>query len=53
MTDYRTMFDSEHLYAFHLQGREVTLQIDRVKAGAMNCPKAAICRAMSKPPWNC
>ncbi len=35
MTDYRTMFDSEHLYAFHLQGREVTLQIDRVKAGEL------------------
>lgn len=33
MPDYRTMFDSEFLYAFHLQGREHTLKIARVKGG--------------------
>ena len=33
MADYRTMFDSEFLYAFHLQGREHTLKIARVKGG--------------------
>lgn len=33
MADYRTMFDSQFLYAFHLQGREVTLKIARVTGG--------------------
>jgi hypothetical protein len=27
------MFDSDYLYAFHLQGREVTVEIERVKGG--------------------
>jgi hypothetical protein len=33
MPDYRTMFDSEFLYAFHLAGREITLKISKVKGG--------------------
>jgi hypothetical protein len=33
MADYRTMFDSDFLYAFHLQGREHTLTIARVQGG--------------------
>jgi hypothetical protein len=33
MPDYRTLFDSEFLYAFHLQGREVTVEVARVTGG--------------------
>lgn len=33
MPDYRTMFDSDYLYAFHLAGREVTVEIARVTGG--------------------
>jgi hypothetical protein len=35
MPDFRTMFDKEFLYAFNLQGREVTVEIERVKAGSV------------------
>lgn len=30
MADYRTMFDSDYIYAFDLQGQDVTVTIDRV-----------------------
>jgi hypothetical protein len=33
LADYRLLYDSEHLYAFHLQGRDVTLEISRVTGG--------------------
>ena len=33
MTDFRLMFDSTFIYAFHLGGREVTVKIARVEAG--------------------
>lgn len=33
MPDYRTLFDKEFLYAFHLGGREVTVEIVRVRGG--------------------
>lgn len=33
MPDYRTMFDSDYLYAFHLQGKELTVEISRVTGG--------------------
>lgn len=35
MPDFRTFFDSEYLYAFHLAGREVTVTIDRVTGGEL------------------
>lgn len=35
MADYRTMFDKEHLGAWDLQGRDVTVTIDDVKAGQL------------------
>jgi hypothetical protein len=34
-TDVRTMFDKEFLYSFDLQGRDVTVTIERVKAGTL------------------
>lgn len=39
MLDYRTMFDSDYLFAFHLQGREVTLKIARVESGLVKGEK--------------
>lgn len=33
MSDYRLMFSSEFLYAFHLQGKDATVEIESVKAG--------------------
>lgn len=35
MPDYRTMFDKEHLGAWDLQGRDVTVIIESVKAGQL------------------
>jgi hypothetical protein len=35
MTDYRTMYDKEHLGAWDLQGRDVTVTIEDVKAGQL------------------
>ena len=35
MPDFRTFFDSEYLYAFHLEGREVTVEIARVTGGEL------------------
>lgn len=35
MPDYRTMFEKEFLYAFMLNGREATVQIERVTAGSV------------------
>lgn len=35
MPDYRTMFDSDYLFAFHLAGREHTLKIQSVKGGEL------------------
>lgn len=35
MPDYRTMFDKEHLGAWDLQGRDVTVTIADVKAGQL------------------
>ena len=35
MTDWRSMMDKEYLFAFDLQGRDVTVTIDRVKAGEL------------------
>jgi hypothetical protein len=35
MTDYRTMFDKEHLGAWDLQGRDVVVEIADVKAGTL------------------
>ncbi len=36
MPDYRRMFDDkEHLYAYDLEGREVTIQIEKVSAGEL------------------
>lgn len=34
-TDVRTMYDKEFLYSFDLQGRDVTVVIERVKAGTL------------------
>jgi len=34
-TDVRTMFDKDYLYSYDLQGRDVTVVIDRVKAGEL------------------
>lgn len=33
MPDYRTFFDSECLFAYHLDGREITVTIERVAGG--------------------
>jgi hypothetical protein len=33
MPDYRTMFEKDFLYAYMLQGKEHTLEIERVKGG--------------------
>lgn len=35
MADYRTLYDSEFLYAFHLQGKEHTLEIGKVTGGEL------------------
>jgi hypothetical protein len=35
ITDYRAMFDSEYLYAWDLQGHEVTVTIEKVVAGTL------------------
>lgn len=35
MTDVRTMYDKEFLYAYDLQGRDVTAVIERVKPGKL------------------
>ncbi len=35
MADFRTFFDSQCLFAFHLQGKEVTLTIAKVEAGEL------------------
>lgn len=39
MPDYRTLYDSDFLYAFHLQGREVTLRITKVSGGEVTGEK--------------
>lgn len=33
MPDYRTFYDKEFLYAYHLDGRDVTVTIERYKGG--------------------
>lgn len=33
MPDYRTFFDKEYLYSFHLDGRDVTVTIEKYKGG--------------------
>jgi hypothetical protein len=35
MTDVRKMFDKEYIYAYDLEGRDVTVEIVRVKAGTL------------------
>ena len=35
MPDVRTMYDKEFLYSFDLQGRDVTVEIARVKGGEL------------------
>ena len=35
MADYRTFFDSQCLFAYHLQGRDVTLTISKVTGGEL------------------
>lgn len=35
MTDFRTMYDKEHIGAWDLDGREVTVTIESVKAGKL------------------
>ncbi len=35
MADYRLLFDSDYLYAFHLQGKDVTVRIARVTGGEL------------------
>lgn len=35
MADYRTLFDKEHLGAWDLQGRDVTVTIEDVKGGVL------------------
>src|SRR5690348_15471480 len=35
MPDYRLMYDSDYLFAFHLQGRECTVEIESVKGGEL------------------
>ena len=47
MPDYRRMFDDkEHLYAFDLEGREVTVQIEKVFPGVLKGDKG---RESKKP----
>lgn len=33
MTDYRMMYDSDYLYAFHLMGKPATVKIIKVEGG--------------------
>ncbi len=35
MADYRLLYDSEYLYAFHLQGKETTVKIAKVTGGEL------------------
>lgn len=35
MADFRTMYDAQCLFAFHLQGKEVTVKIAKVDAGEL------------------
>lgn len=35
MPDFRKMYDSEFLYSFDLDGKDVTVTIDRVEAGTL------------------
>jgi len=35
MPDYRTMYDNAYLYAFDLQGRDVTVEIAKVVGGEL------------------
>lgn len=35
MADYRSYFDADFLYAFHLQGRDVTVEIEKVTGGKL------------------
>jgi len=35
MADYRLLYDSDYLYAFHLQGKDVTVKIARVTGGEL------------------
>lgn len=35
MGDYRLLYDSDYLYAFHLQGKEATVEIERVTGGKL------------------
>jgi len=35
MPDFRTMFEKEFLYAFMLNGKEATVEIERVKGGEL------------------
>ena len=46
MTHWKLMHDSTHLYHFHLQGRDVTITIDRVVKGKLKGDKG---RETTKP----
>lgn len=35
MADYRLLYDSDYLYAFHLQGKEATVKIAKVSGGKL------------------
>lgn len=35
MADYRLLYDSEYLYAFHLQGKDATVKIAKVAGGEL------------------
>lgn len=35
MADFRTMYDREYIFAYDLQGKDVTLQIARVSPGTL------------------
>jgi hypothetical protein len=35
VADYRTMYDRDYLYAYDLQGRDVTVTISAIKAGVL------------------
>jgi len=39
MGDYRLLYDSKYLYAFHLQGKEATVKIARVTGGKVKNTK--------------
>lgn len=39
MTDYRTLFDEKWIKAWDLGGRQITVVIERVKAGVLEDPK--------------